>query len=107
MASRVIQVSDEDLPRLQKAGVRFKDVTERERHLKLTINQLKCDLAGDSQAFSVVPRPKFTALSRVATAARAVPLEELAEKNAREAAALRRLAEELQGLADAQPRRNA
>lgn len=105
MPSRVIQLDAAHLPRLAALGIPHKDVTARERHLKLTINRLKCDLAGDSQAYFVVERRKFTALARVATAAAALRLEELAKKNPSEAAALRGLAKELAGLARAQPRR--
>ena len=105
MASRVYQMDAEHSPALAKLGIPHKDITDRERHLKLTINQLKCDLAGDSAHYFVVPRKKFAALSRVATAAEALPLAALAKKNPAEAAALRALAKELRGLARTQPRR--
>ena len=72
MASRVVQLASDDLPRLDQAGVRYKDVTERERTLKLTINELKCQLAGDSQRYFVTERAKFVQLCRVAEAARQV-----------------------------------
>jgi hypothetical protein len=105
MASRVIQIDSADLPTLEKLGLRHKDVTARERHLKLTINRLKCDLAGDSARFFVVDRAKFAHLSRVATAARALPLDALAERNPAEAPALRALARALEPLGGKPARR--
>lgn len=106
MASKVVQVGAEHLATLERLGIPHKDVTDRERHLKLTINRLKCDLAGDSERYFVIERRKFAALSRVATAARALKLADLAKENPREGAALRLLAKELRALERAQPRRN-
>jgi hypothetical protein len=106
MASRVVQVRAEDLPALERAGIPHKDVTARERHLKLTINKLKCDLAGDSARYFVVERRKFVALSRVAAAAQALELAALA-KDPAQAKAAKALAKELAALARAQPRRKA
>ncbi|MCA1812366.1 MAG: hypothetical protein LC624_00255 [Halobacteriales archaeon] len=72
MASRVVQLDSDDLARLDKLGVAYKDVTARERRLKLTINELKCQLAGDSRRYFVTERAKFVQLCRVAEAARGV-----------------------------------
>jgi hypothetical protein len=72
MASVVVQLASDDLPALDQAGVRYKDVTERERALKLAINELKCQLAGDSERYFVTERAKFAQLCRVAEAARQV-----------------------------------
>lgn len=99
MASRVVQLDSAHLPTLDRLGVPHKDVTARERHLKLTINQLKCDLAGDSRRYFVVERRKFVALSRVATAAEAVFARE------GDTAAFQALARELAALRRVQPRR--
>lgn len=99
MVSRVIQLDSAHLPRLARLGVPHKDVTARERHLKLTINQLKCDLAGDTARYTVVERRKFVALARVAAAAEQVFARE------GDTAAFQALAGELAALRRAQPRR--
>jgi len=97
-ASRVVQLRSEHFPTLLKLGIPFKDVTDRERKLKLMVNELKCQLSGDSTRFFTLERAKVASLSRVAELAKALPLDELAAKDAKTRATVAKLRAELRAL---------
>lgn len=98
MPSVIVQLDDSHLPILSRAGVAFKDVTDRERHLKHTIDQLKCEIAGDSKRYYVIEREKYGHLARIAEAARRLPLDALSRERGPESAAFDVMRDSLRAL---------
>ncbi|MHB8605691.1 MAG: hypothetical protein ACYDCK_10595 [Thermoplasmatota archaeon] len=107
MPSVIIQLDDAHLALLSRAGVAFKDVTERERHLKLTIDQLKCEIAGDSKRYYVIEREKYGYLARIAEAARRLPLAEWERTQPDHRASLSAMSDSLRSLGTLAPTRES
>lgn len=107
MGSVVVQMDERDLERLRALGIAHKDVTERERLLKQTVERLKCELSGDGKRYYVVERVRYAALLRLRERVRSLPVAELAAGGPACEQALARLVEEARALPDGQPRKPA